>query len=57
MQHALIPMQTVGPIAIFGPELTDHVHVPLATYETPLWASVDRGARIAAYCGKGIDFK
>lgn len=54
MQHALIPMQTVGPIAIFGPELTDRVHVPLATYETPLWASVDRGARIASYCGEGI---
>lgn len=54
MQHALIPMQTVGPIAIFGPELTDRVRVPLATYETPLWASVDRGARIAAYCGEGI---
>lgn len=52
--HALIPMQTVGPIAIFGPELTENVHVPLATYETPLWASVDRGARIAAYCGQGI---
>ncbi|MES2204619.1 MAG: hypothetical protein V4496_05285 [Pseudomonadota bacterium] len=54
MQHALIPMQTVGPMPIFGPELTDHVHVPLATYETPLWASVDRGARIASYCGQGI---
>ncbi len=54
MQHALIPMQTIGPIAIYGPELTDRVHVPLATYETPLWASVDRGARIASYCGEGI---
>ena len=54
MQHAQIPMQTVGPIAIFGPELNGQVHVPLATYETPLWASVDRGARIASYCGQGI---
>lgn len=54
MQHALIPMQTIGPIAIFGPELTTQIHVPLATYETPLWASVDRGARIASYCGQGI---
>jgi len=47
-------MQTVGPIAIFGQDLTNHVHVPLATYETPLWASVDRGARISTYCGQGI---
>lgn len=54
MQHALIPMQTVGPIAIFGPELTGQIQAPLATYETPLWASVDRGARIASYCGEGI---
>jgi hydroxymethylglutaryl-CoA reductase (NADPH) len=54
MQNALVPMQTVGPIAIFGPELTDRVHVPLATYETPLWASVDRGARISTHCGQGI---
>lgn len=52
--HALIPMQIVGPIAIFGPELTAQVHAPLATYETPLWASVDRGARISTYCGEGI---
>ncbi len=54
LNHALIPMQTVGPIPIFGPELTDRVHVPLATYETPLWASVDRGAKIATYCNQGI---
>lgn len=54
MQHALIPMQTVGPIAIFGLELTGQIYVPLATYETPLWASVDRGARISTYCGQGI---
>lgn len=54
IKNAMIPMQTVGPMAIFGPELTDQVHVPLATYETPLWASVDRGARISTHCGQGI---
>lgn len=54
MDHALIPMQTIGPIPIFGPELTGQIYAPLATYETPLWASVDRGARIATYCGEGI---
>lgn len=53
-ENALIPMKTVGPVAIFGPEVTDRIHLPLATYETPLWASVDRGARISTYCGQGI---
>lgn len=54
LNHALIPMKTIGPMAIYGQELTGQIHVPLATYETPLWASVDRGARIASYCGEGI---
>ncbi len=54
MQHALIPMQTVGPITISGPELNAKIYAPLATYETPLWASVNRGARIFTYCENGI---
>lgn len=54
MQYAHIPMKTIGPMVICGKELNASVHVPLATYETPLWASVERGARISQYCGQGI---
>ncbi|MGH1463092.1 MAG: hydroxymethylglutaryl-CoA reductase [Neptuniibacter sp.] len=45
--QAPIPMRSVGPIRITGPELDDQVIVPLATYETPLWPSVGRGARVS----------
>lgn len=51
--QANIPMQTVGPIKIVGPELTNSVDVPLATFETPLWPSVNRGAKISQH-GDGI---
>jgi hydroxymethylglutaryl-CoA reductase (NADPH) len=44
--QALIPMQTVGPIKIIGSEVNEAVKVPLATFETPLWLSVNRGAKI-----------
>ena len=48
---APIPMRSVGPIRIVGPDLDDTVMVPLATYESPLWPSVNRGARVSAACG------
>lgn len=50
-EFATIPMQWVGPIAIKGQELSTDISVPLATYETPLWPSVNRGARISQHCG------
>jgi len=50
-EFATIPMQWVGPIAIKGQELSADVSVPLATYETPLWPSVNRGARISQHSG------
>ncbi len=48
---ATIPMKRVGPIQLNGPELDIHVDLPLATYETPLWPSVHRGARVANQSG------
>lgn len=48
---AHIPMQTVGPVPIRGSELSGDILVPLATFETPLWPSVNRGARIAQHAG------
>lgn len=44
-------MQVVGPVKITGPEVDDEVMVPLATYETPLWASVNRGAKASMLAG------
>ncbi len=40
-------MRNVGPIKITGPVLDEKISVPLATYETPLWPSVGRGARVS----------
>lgn len=48
---ANIPMAVVGPIKITGPVVDEEVMVPLATFETPLWPSVDRGARISMRAG------
>jgi hydroxymethylglutaryl-CoA reductase (NADPH) len=47
---ASIPMQTVGPIKMIG-DIDAEVCVPLATYETPLWPSVNRGAKMSRLCG------
>ncbi|HCU05685.1 MAG: hydroxymethylglutaryl-CoA reductase [Gammaproteobacteria bacterium GWE2_42_36] len=45
---AAIPMRLVGPIKIVGISTqTENLTVPLATYETPLWPSVTRGARVS----------
>ncbi|MDA0990619.1 MAG: hydroxymethylglutaryl-CoA reductase, partial [Verrucomicrobia bacterium] len=46
-----IPMKSVGPIRLMGPEIDASVMVPLATLESPLWPSVNRGAKVAAACG------
>lgn len=48
---AAVPMKTVGPVLMAGPEVTGEVWIPLATYESPLWPSVDRGARVSRACG------
>lgn len=40
-------MRNVGPIKISGSVLDEKIAVPLATYETPLWHSVGRGARVS----------
>ncbi|MGB0662848.1 MAG: hydroxymethylglutaryl-CoA reductase [Pontibacterium sp.] len=54
ISHASVPMRNVGPIYISGPVLDEKVTVPLATYETPLWHSVGRGARVSTLCDEGI---
>ncbi|QBG47229.1 hydroxymethylglutaryl-CoA reductase [Verrucomicrobia bacterium S94] len=53
-QYAKIPMQFVGPLNVSGPVIEGEFEVPLATYETPLWPSVNRGARVSMNCEQGI---
>ena len=48
---AQIPMQSVGPLKLFGDVQTENLQIPLATYETPLWPSVARGARVTHHAG------
>ena len=48
---AAVPMRKVGPLRLVGPEAAGDVLVPLATYESPLWPSVERGARVTAQAG------
>ena len=50
-QIAGVPMRWVGPIRLSGPEVEGEVSVPLATFESPLWPSVARGARVTARAG------
>lgn len=44
-----IPMKTIGPIAIIGEEVNALVNVPLATFETPMWPSTNRGASVSRH--------
>ncbi|MBT4880244.1 MAG: hydroxymethylglutaryl-CoA reductase [Alphaproteobacteria bacterium] len=46
-----IPMEWVGPIKIIGNTLSEEVTVPLATFETPLFRSTYRGAKVTTLAG------
>lgn len=43
----MVPLRWVGPLLMDGEEIL----VPLATYESPLWPSVGRGARVSMHAG------
>lgn len=42
-----VPTQWIGPLKIIGDVINEEVSVPLATYESPLWPSTGRGARVS----------
>ncbi len=44
-------MQLVGPVKITGGGVDDEVKVPLATFETTLWPSTNRGAKATRLAG------
>ncbi|MFF2412463.1 hydroxymethylglutaryl-CoA reductase [Streptomyces sp. NPDC058092] len=54
--HAIagVPMRWVGPLRISGNVATTETQVPLATYESPLWPSVGRGAKVSMLAEHGI---
>jgi hydroxymethylglutaryl-CoA reductase (NADPH) len=51
MQFAQVPMRNIGPVKIIGEVVDDAVMVPLATYETPVWPSTNRGAKVSREVG------
>lgn len=51
---APVPLRWVGPLRISGNVMTGETEVPLATYESPLWPSVRRGARLSTMVEGGI---
>ncbi|RWZ61513.1 hydroxymethylglutaryl-CoA reductase [Labedella populi] len=51
---APVPMQWVGPLKVSGNVMTGSQEIPLATYESPLWPSVGRGAKISTLVESGI---
>jgi hydroxymethylglutaryl-CoA reductase (NADPH) len=53
-ETAGVPMRWVGPLRISGNVSTTETKVPLATYESPLWPSVGRGAKISMLTERGI---
>lgn len=52
--HTPIPTQWIGPIRYSGNVINEEVAVPLATYETPLWPSCNRGAKLSRLVEDGI---
>ncbi len=50
----IVPTRWVGPIRLSGEDADGDVEVPLATYESPLWPSVGRGARVSRSVDGGI---
>ncbi|BBA98091.1 putative 3-hydroxy-3-methylglutaryl-CoA reductase [Actinacidiphila reveromycinica] len=49
-----VPMRWVGPVRISGNVAATETRVPLATYESPLWPSVGRGAKVSMLSERGI---
>lgn len=51
MSAISIPVKRIGPIQIVGEEVNAAVTVPLATFETPMWPSTNRGASVSRHAG------
>lgn len=51
---AQIPMKFIGPVKINSSLLNGEFKVPMATFETPLWPSCNRGAKVSRLTDVGI---
>lgn len=51
---ASVPMRWVGPLKVTGNVVSTETKIPLATYESPLWPSVGRGAKVSMLTERGI---
>lgn len=49
-----VPMRRLGPVRITGNTVNEDLEIPVATYESSLWPSVQRGARISMPTERGI---
>ena len=49
-----VPLNTIGPVRISGPEVNDEIIIPLATFETPMWPSTNRGASVTRRVAGGL---
>ena len=45
-----VPMERIGPGRVVYNGVEEEVFFPLATYESPLWPSTNRGARVSMAC-------
>lgn len=52
--YITVPMRHIGPVRISSREINDEVKVPLATFESPLWPSTNRGASVSRQIPQGI---
>lgn len=44
-------MRVVGPVTLISQEIQESVPIPLATFESPLWSTTHRGARVCNQAG------
>ncbi|MBP9722005.1 MAG: hydroxymethylglutaryl-CoA reductase [Gammaproteobacteria bacterium] len=54
LEYAAVPLQWVGPVLLkdeYDQSRTEEVYLPLATYESPLWPSTNRGAKVTRLAG------
>jgi len=54
MHTTPVPTRLIGPIHIKSQSWDSEVEVPMATFETTLWPSTNRGAKLSRLCG-GIE--
>ncbi len=53
-EHITVPMRYIGPVRISSKEFSGDVTVPLATFESPMWPSTNRGASVSRKISQGI---